>query len=517
MVTGIVTAEDDKSLTIRTATETVVLPKDEIDERELSDTSMMPDDQLKQFSTHEILSLFAYLRGKAQVPMLATKDNAEPVLQRPRPDRLDGDSQLWSVENGEIVGRSPGLTHNTFLVSDLAAEDFRLSLEVKLVERRRQQRRAVPLRAAQGLRGNARLPGRHRRRLVGQAVRRERPGAVVGQVRAKQHVKKGDWNRYEIEADRQPHPHLDQRPAVRRPGRPDGKRRGIIALQLHSGGADGSAVPEFEAGSEVARRTCIRALRLLALSSDAAGSSRNSVHCLCCCRIDAGTCGVTSPSTALRTASALRSSGTVQMIAALFMICRTLIEIACLGTSSNVGNQPSPSCCRRQASSSWTTRYGSSVSKSAGGSLNARWPFSPMPTNATSIGCRRMISPTRRHSACGSLLAVEIVERPQRQRQPADEPLPQVAAERGRVRDRQADVFIQVKPGHPVPVDVRLRAPAAASISNCDAPVATMMLAAPRSAIASRISAAPAAAAAFPICALSGIISMSIDVAFCRS
>mgnify|MGYP006174349147 CR=1 FL=1 len=30
----------------------------------------------------------------------------------------------------------------------------------------------------------------------------------------------------------------------------------------------------------------------------------------------------------IRTASALRRSGTVQMIAALFMICRTLIEIA---------------------------------------------------------------------------------------------------------------------------------------------------------------------------------------------
>ena len=36
-----------------------------------------------------------------------------------------------------------------------------------------------------------------------------------------------------------------------------------------------------------------------------------------------------------------------------------------------------------------TTRYGSSVSKSAGGSLKARWPFSPMPTKATSMGCRR--------------------------------------------------------------------------------------------------------------------------------
>ena len=76
VITGIVSAENDKAVTVRTATETIILPKNEIDERTLSKTSMMPDDQLKQFTTHEILSLFAYLRGKSQVPMLATKDNA---------------------------------------------------------------------------------------------------------------------------------------------------------------------------------------------------------------------------------------------------------------------------------------------------------------------------------------------------------------------------------------------------------------------------------------------------------
>src|SRR5262245_19309859 len=51
----------------------------------------------------------------------------------------------------------------------------------------------------------------------------------------------------------------------------------------------------------------------------------------------------------------------------------------------------------------------------------------------------------------------------------------------------------------------------AASISNCEAPVATMMFASPRAAIASRISVAPAAAAALPICGLSDIIEMCIS------
>jgi hypothetical protein len=94
----------------------------------------MPDDQLKQFSTHEILSLFAYLRGKAQVPMLATKDNSSNFFNGKDLAGWNGESRLWSVENGEIVGRSPGIAHNTFLMSDLSAENFRLSLEVKLVK-----------------------------------------------------------------------------------------------------------------------------------------------------------------------------------------------------------------------------------------------------------------------------------------------------------------------------------------------------------------------------------------------
>ena len=61
--------------------------------------------------------------------------------------------------------------------------------------------------------------------------------------------------------------------------------------------------------------------------------------------IDAGTSRDTSPSTELRTASAFRSSGTVQIIDPLFMICRTDIEIAFSGTASKLGNQPSPNCC----------------------------------------------------------------------------------------------------------------------------------------------------------------------------
>ena len=37
----------------------------------------------------------------------------------------------------------------------------------------------------------------------------------------------------------------------------------------------------------------------------------------------------------------------MQTIFLLFIICRMLIDIACRGTESKSGNQPSPSCCCR--------------------------------------------------------------------------------------------------------------------------------------------------------------------------
>ena len=89
VITGIVAGEDDKSLTLRTATETVVLPKDEIDERTVSDTSMMPDDQLKQFSTAEVLSLVRVPPRQTASAAPGHQRKRGKLLQRQRPHRLE--------------------------------------------------------------------------------------------------------------------------------------------------------------------------------------------------------------------------------------------------------------------------------------------------------------------------------------------------------------------------------------------------------------------------------------------
>ncbi|MCR9291595.1 MAG: FG-GAP-like repeat-containing protein [bacterium] len=69
VITGIVQTETENAITIQTAEAVVVLPQAEIVQRKDSEQSMMPENQLSQFSEHEIRSLIAYLRGKEQVPL----------------------------------------------------------------------------------------------------------------------------------------------------------------------------------------------------------------------------------------------------------------------------------------------------------------------------------------------------------------------------------------------------------------------------------------------------------------
>jgi putative membrane-bound dehydrogenase-like protein len=68
-INGIVRAETDKAVTIRTANETLVLPKSEIDARTTSKLSMMPEGLFDKLGEQEVKDLVAYLRGKQQVPL----------------------------------------------------------------------------------------------------------------------------------------------------------------------------------------------------------------------------------------------------------------------------------------------------------------------------------------------------------------------------------------------------------------------------------------------------------------
>jgi putative membrane-bound dehydrogenase-like protein len=69
VLSGIVKAEDAAGVTLQTATEQVALPKDEIEVRQTTANSMMPDGLLAQLTPQEVRDLVAYLRGANQVAL----------------------------------------------------------------------------------------------------------------------------------------------------------------------------------------------------------------------------------------------------------------------------------------------------------------------------------------------------------------------------------------------------------------------------------------------------------------
>jgi putative heme-binding domain-containing protein len=72
LVAGIIREQNDRSLTIQTANERIVLPREDIEDLKPSTVSMMPEGQLERLSPQEIRDLFAYLAASRQVAAPAT-------------------------------------------------------------------------------------------------------------------------------------------------------------------------------------------------------------------------------------------------------------------------------------------------------------------------------------------------------------------------------------------------------------------------------------------------------------
>lgn len=234
VLTGLVRDETPTALTLITATETLVVPKDEIDSREPSKKSMMPEDILKPLSDEEVRALVTYLASPQQVPILATPENVKSLFNGRDLAGWTGDTALWSVENGELVGKSSGLQNNEFLVSDLTAGDFRLTLEVKLIGDRGNsgvqfRSEAQPNGGVRGYQADV-GPGWWGK------LYEEHGRGLLWPESGEAYLHKGDWNRYEIVA-------VGGRVRTLLNGKvcvdladPAGAKRGVFALQLHSGG-----------------------------------------------------------------------------------------------------------------------------------------------------------------------------------------------------------------------------------------------------------------------------------------
>lgn len=234
VITGILKAEDAASITLQTQNETIVVPRGEIEDSRRSEKSMMPDDLLKQFGDHEVRSLIAYLATTRQVPLLANSENAASFFNGNDLTGWRGDTALWSVENGEIVGVSPGLEHNQFLISELAVEDFTLTFDVKLDPNEGNsgvQFRSVPIAGGEMKGYQADIGAGWWGKLY-----EENGRALLWDKSGEKHVRPGEWNSYEITAS-------GHKILTRINGQtcvdledPEGALRGVIGLQIHSGG-----------------------------------------------------------------------------------------------------------------------------------------------------------------------------------------------------------------------------------------------------------------------------------------
>jgi putative heme-binding domain-containing protein len=69
IITGIIKAENDKSLTVQTQNEKIIVPKNEIESRARSPLSMMPEGLWKDLSDEDVRDLVGYLASPHQVPL----------------------------------------------------------------------------------------------------------------------------------------------------------------------------------------------------------------------------------------------------------------------------------------------------------------------------------------------------------------------------------------------------------------------------------------------------------------
>jgi putative heme-binding domain-containing protein len=71
VLTGIIKQQDEKSLTIATANETLIVPRNEVSKIQNSEISMMPEGLLANLSDQEVRDLIYYLGRPGQVPLPA--------------------------------------------------------------------------------------------------------------------------------------------------------------------------------------------------------------------------------------------------------------------------------------------------------------------------------------------------------------------------------------------------------------------------------------------------------------
>ncbi len=245
VVTGLLRAEDNNAVTLQTENDTLIIPKSEIDARKLSEISMMPEGLLANMTKDDARNLLAYLKSHTQVQFpdgfsleSIKAGQGEALFNGKDLAGWEGDSGVWSVESGEIVGKGPQ-KRNQFLFNKQELTDFRLTLEVKLTPHGGNsgiQIRSVPIEGGEARGCQADAGAGWWGKLYEESARGllfpKKGQAFDGD----KFIKKEDWNVYEIlvvghrirtAINGNPCTELDDEQIA---------PKGRIGLQVHSGG-----------------------------------------------------------------------------------------------------------------------------------------------------------------------------------------------------------------------------------------------------------------------------------------
>lgn len=184
--------------------------------------------------------LAAVAAGIALPASAAAEDGFEPLFNGKNLDGWEGDPFLWKVEDGMVVGRSPGIAYNDFLTTTEEYSDFILRFQIQLVDNV----------------GNSGVQIRSRRvsgsmEMIGYQVdvgpswwgslydesRRRVTLAAPSEATIKKALKPTDWNDYEVQASGK-HIVLKLNGVVTVDYTEEDEsieQTGLIGLQVHSG------------------------------------------------------------------------------------------------------------------------------------------------------------------------------------------------------------------------------------------------------------------------------------------
>lgn len=127
---GLITAETNRTITLQTSTKTITIPRDELEDQQLSDVSMMPEGLLDQLRPDQVRDLVAYLASPVQLPLLAVRGSTHSLNDALNLAGWEGDWQFWRWQSQQIsVVTDQPLQRVQELASPWLVEDFVLEFD----------------------------------------------------------------------------------------------------------------------------------------------------------------------------------------------------------------------------------------------------------------------------------------------------------------------------------------------------------------------------------------------------